>query len=230
MTSGDDPQAMAESFKDRLLLGIVSRLGPFFLRVLGLSLRIKEDGVPGLSPRQSENHKAIYAVWHSRMLAGVYYYRNLDIRVLVSMSRDGELISRVVENCGFKSIRGSVSRGGAGALRKMLEALEAGKPVVVTPDGPKGPERKVQDGIIFLAQQSGLPVYPIAFNSSRGIRFKSWDKFLLPLPFSRGVFIWGNPVTMAKDADSAEQGKKKQELENELNRITDRADHYFEKK
>ena len=216
------------SLKDKVFLLAASLLGAWLIRLIGLTMTMHETGQVALSPRRDRDIKAIFAFWHSRLLMSTYFFRDCGIGVLVSLSRDGELISRVIERFGFLPIRGSASRGGSQALRQMMQTLKRGHTVAVTPDGPKGPREQVQEGILFLAQQSGLPIHPFTFNASRRLLFKSWDRFMLPLPFSRGVFVWGQPIRVPRNADAALREQKRRDLERELTRITDVAERYFD--
>ena len=184
------------------------------------------------------NKPFIGAFWHGRLLMMPYGWRTEhSIHVLISRHGDGELIARVMNNLKLKTIRGSSAadkkkrkdRGGAAAMRSMVKMLEAGEYVAITPDGPKGPRMRAKDGAIALAKMSGAPI--IAASSSTAPRklLKSWDRFMLALPFSRGVIIWGNPIHVPADADDALMEQKRLDVEVELNRITEEADRMMGK-
>ena len=114
-------------------------------------------------------------------------------------------------------------------MREMLKASEEGYDIAITPDGPRGPRYRVQKGIIELARRTGIDIIPITFNASRKKIFRSWDRFLLPYPFSQGVFIWGEPLYVPRQMDDNAFEKKRLLLERRLREITDRADLYFER-
>jgi len=212
-------------FGTGILLLIVSPIISVVLRLLGMTMHFEETGHTELSPhRKGTEKKYIYAFWHSRILMSVYFFRNRNIQVLISRHRDGEFIDRVISHYGFGSVRGSTTTGGPAALRQMAEALEKGLDVAITPDGPRGPKQTVQPGVIQLAQLSNTAIAPFSFDCSRKWVIKSWDNFIIPKPWSRGVFVWGEPVSVSR-ADE----KVIKNLEQELNRITQIAGDYFEK-
>lgn len=113
-------------------------------------------------------------------------------------------------------------------MREMLKASEDGYDIAITPDGPRGPRYRVQNGIIELARRTGMPIIPISFNASRKKVFRSWDRFLLPYPFSRGVFIFGKPLLVPQQMSESLFEQTRLLLEGRLREITDRADRYFE--
>jgi lysophospholipid acyltransferase (LPLAT)-like uncharacterized protein len=144
--------------------------------------------------------------------------------VMVSRSRDGELISRTIKRLGFKPVRGSSSRGGSSALLSLSKKLENGADAAVTPDGPRGPRYRAQAGVIHLAQRSGRPVVPLTYSANRKWGFKSWDRFLFPCPFAKAVLIYGDPVEVTENSDLED---KRLELERKLMEITEKADAYY---
>ncbi len=213
-------------FLDRLLMIIVPGLSLAILYLLGLYTRRKiKAGHP--APPGEKRRGIIYALWHENLLMHAYYYRSLGINILVSASRDGEYAVRAVEKIGFKCIRGSSSRGGQDALRKMARALGDGETVAMTPDGPRGPRRDAQLGIISLAKLSGAPIVPIAFGASWSKRLNSWDKHIIPLPGSELTFVGGNEIIVGKEADKKLMERKREELEKELRRVIEEAEAVY---
>jgi len=128
-----------------------------------------------------------------------------------------------VSRFGFRSVRGSTTRGGVAALRALIRLGRSGSDLVITPDGPKGPRQIAQLGAVQLAQATGLPIVPLTFSCSKKV-FASWDRFLLPYPFSRGLFWWGEPIWVPREATAEELEAKRRELEAALNQITAEAD------
>jgi lysophospholipid acyltransferase (LPLAT)-like uncharacterized protein len=171
-------------------------------------------GTPGL----------IVSLWHGRMLYPAYVGRKLKPTVLVSMSRDGELLAGVLRTLGYQTVRGSSSRGGASALRKLLRTLKAGYDVCIASDGPRGPAFRVQAGIIHLASRSGVPIVPAVFGAAHAKIFGSWDRFCLPYPFTPVTLVFGRPVTVPRGADEALLEAKRLELEMEMNWAMSAAD------
>jgi len=149
-----------------------------------------------LQDLQREKGRWIFSAWHSNALTGVWVARNRKFGMLTSASKDGEMLAAVIEHFGNCPIRGSSSRGGARGLRQVLRFLRH-SPVVVTPDGPRGPLHQVQPGVIMAAQMSGLPIIPIHIEANRQWVFtKAWDQQIIPKPFS-SIFVGvGDPVVV----------------------------------
>lgn len=168
----------------------------------------------------------IAAFWHGRLMMAPQGWRAEPVmHVVVSRHRDGESIARAVRHLGVATIRGSRTRGGAAALRASLRLLREGGYLGITPDGPRGPRMRVQPGIIALARLSGVPILPATYAVSRRKVAGSWDRFVIALPFSRGVYLWGQPIHVAADADEAAMERSRLLLEERLNALTADADH-----
>lgn len=167
----------------------------------------------------------ILSFWHGRLLMMPRAWpEEHPIHMLISQHRDGQLIARTVGHFGIRTAAGSSSRGGSGALRTMLKALKSGENVGITPDGPRGPRQRASDGVIHIARMSGAPVIPLAYAARRRRLLGSWDRFMVPLPFTRGVFVWGEPLTVPRDAGEADIARLRGELEERMNALTAEAD------
>jgi lysophospholipid acyltransferase (LPLAT)-like uncharacterized protein len=166
----------------------------------------------------------ILAFWHAQQLMIPSGYRGTGAHVLISQHGDGEIIARIIARFGHQAVRGSSTRGGAGALRALIKLGRAGKDLVVTPDGPKGPRQVAKLGVIQLAKATGLPIVPLAFACSTKQRFSSWDHFMVPYPFSRGLFLYGKPMFVSPEGDDLALEADRLLLETELNRLTDEAE------
>ncbi|HJP20783.1 MAG: lysophospholipid acyltransferase family protein [Alphaproteobacteria bacterium] len=167
----------------------------------------------------------IVAFWHGRLLLAAYGWpRHVPFQMLISQHRDGELISRTIGHFGFTSVRGSSRRQGSQALRSMVKALQSGTCIGITPDGPHGPRMRASDGVVSLARLAGVPVIPVAFGISRRRLMGSWDRMIVGLPFSRGVYVWGQPVSVPRDADAEAQEAARLEIEQSLNALSIDAD------
>jgi lysophospholipid acyltransferase (LPLAT)-like uncharacterized protein len=147
--------------------------------------------------------------------------------ILISQHRDGEYISRIATRLGLEVIRGSATRGGMRAFKQMIRAIKGRLNLVITPDGPKGPRAKVKSGVIEVARLTGAPIVPVSFSASRCRFLKSWDAFLIPVPFSRAVYIWGEPMYVPRTATKDEVAKHQEALEERLDLLTMKADNYF---
>jgi lysophospholipid acyltransferase (LPLAT)-like uncharacterized protein len=186
---------MSKRFSDRLLLSAAPWLAGAVIRMLYRIMRIEILGAE--YPRQlvAENKPAIYVFWHDQLLMMVKgYLGDRQIRILISASQDGELIARTMSQFGFEAVRGSSNRGAAAALKEMLRLVKSTSSLAITPDGPKGPRHVIKPGVVQVACRSGRPVVPMAFVCSHGHRFGSWDRFLLPYPWGRGVYAYGRPL------------------------------------
>jgi len=177
---------------------VLSLLAAGFLRGLRASLRLRHHGDEELRGWEREGKPFILAFWHRHLLVMPYAYRGRRISVLVSQSRDGELIARTVARLGIDSSRGSSSRGGMAGMRTLLRKAADGWDIAFTPDGPRGPLREVQPGVILAAAATGLPIQPVAIAASRAKLLRSWDRFLVPLPFSKVHFVYGEPLVVER--------------------------------
>jgi lysophospholipid acyltransferase (LPLAT)-like uncharacterized protein len=139
---------------------------------------------------------------------------------LVSASKDGGFLTAILQRFGVQPVRGSSSRRGPQALLELTSWAERGYDLAITPDGPRGPRYKVQDGVMILAQVTGLPIIPVSYQLGWKIRINSWDRFLIPLPFSRCEMIYEKPVRVPRDASDQQCELLRQELENRLRAIS----------
>ena len=195
------------------------------VRALGATLRLTEAGVESMQALWADPRPLIYSVWHGRILMVPWLSARFEgaraVRVLASRSRDGELVARWVARFGMSVVRGSSSRGGAGALRALAAAVRAGQDVAVVPDGPRGPRERLQAGLVVLAAVTGAPVIPLGFAARPARRLHSWDRFLVPLPFARAAVVFGKAATVSRDAD---REHARAELERALCEATEAAD------
>lgn len=183
---------------ERFLLRAGPWLAAGLIRLMHACLRIETLGEGALREFWGARRHVILAFWHDQLFMMASGYRGPGASVLISASRDGEYIARTMDYFGIGSIRGSSTRGGRAAFREMVELAKTPVDLAITPDGPKGPRHEVKEGVVQLARLSGRPIVPMAFVCSRGHRFRSWDRFLLPLPPGRGVFSFGEPLYYAE--------------------------------
>ncbi len=194
------------------------------LRLLGATCRFAYVDWDAAAAVTAADRPVIYAFWHSRLLMMFFprRHRGREIVLLVSPSRDGEIIRKVLSSFGYRTVRGSSARGGHQALRVMARALTGGNDVAITPDGPRGPAEKVKLGILLLARMTGAAIVPVACGARPGWRAGSWDRLLVPLPFARLRYVAGEPIIVPADADDLEPWRLR--LEAELDRVTALAD------
>ena len=166
-------------------------------------------------------HKYIFCCWHNKLFLGPHLLpRNRVINALQSSHSDGMITSVVFKYLGMNVILGSSKKGGMQAFRKMIKRLQLGESIAITPDGPKGPKEQVKEGIIKLAQISNTPIIPLVWATKKFKTINSWDDFVLPYPFSKGIYCYGKPINIKKNINVNQFELERQKLENELKRLT----------
>ncbi len=215
-------------YRDRpVFLTVLTRLAAAVLRALFRSMRVTYVGREVLDRLVgAERKRVLVAFWHGRLLMMPFVYPGVPWATMVSRHPDGEYISRVVERLGIHAIRGSARRGGPWAFLGMVRASRRGYHLAITPDGPVGPREQVKLGVIDLARLAETPIVPVAFAASRGRFLRSWDRFLIPYPFGRGVFVYGDPIVVSSQAEPEEVEKARVVLEERLRQVTAFADAY----
>ncbi|GKS59021.1 hypothetical protein YTPLAS18_25480 [Nitrospira sp.] len=150
-----------------LKLHVVPPIGAGVIRFLARSIRVQRRGAEVMDEHYARGQAMIFAFWHSRQLMMPAAYRGRQIHVLISQHRDGEIIARIIAHFGFRTVRGSTTRGGMRALRELIRVGRSGADLCVTPDGPKGPAQVAQAGVVELAKVTGLPIVPVTFGCSK---------------------------------------------------------------
>jgi lysophospholipid acyltransferase (LPLAT)-like uncharacterized protein len=209
---------------DRLVEALAPRLAYRYIRLLRASMRFesRNDGV--LEQVRKEHGQYIMVFWHSRWIMMRFAHPYEKLAVLASRHRDAEMLVRVLERLQVVMARGSSTRGGMAGMRELLRHIRDGYDLAITPDGPKGPRRRIKDGVLAAAKFTGKPIVAVGFGVSRGRRIRSWDRTLVPYPFGRGVFVYGEPMLVPADADEQQLEHMRQELERTLDQVTDEAD------
>jgi lysophospholipid acyltransferase (LPLAT)-like uncharacterized protein len=215
-----------KSFKKKL----VSWLGPWlaYWAIKTLSWTMKFEEIHPEIPKSfwEKEIPAIGAFWHGRLLMMPIVYKGKKLSFLVSPHRDGQVVGKALQRFGFHAILGSTTRKGFSGFIKMVKAH--GSDIAIVPDGPRGPCHRVQIGVIELAKLTGRAIIPLTFGASKKKIFNTWDRFLLPYPFSKGVFIWGKPIYVEQNRNRVYLEEVKTLLEKRLDELTERADHYFD--
>ncbi|MFQ5518423.1 MAG: lysophospholipid acyltransferase family protein, partial [Mariprofundus sp.] len=187
--------------KERFIIWLMPRLIKYIF--LFLEKTIRWD-VIGKAPAHDDTERFLHAFWHARllMIPKLSRHGNWHGYMLISQHRDGGFISDTLGLLGLETVRGSSTRGGARAMLKMLRAVKnENRSLGVTPDGPKGPREQIKKGTVQLAMKSGLPFVAVCYATKRHWRINSWDRFYIPQPFTRGVFIIAEPITVTNDDD-----------------------------
>ena len=186
--------------KRRFLNRVGAALGPFLFRALASTWRKKRFGSNHLNARGEKGQYTIIGTWHESIPAGTVLHRNRGYVALVSMHRDGEMISRIMERLGFRTVRGSSSTGGSQALRELIRVGREPVSMVITPDGPRGPAHTIAPGTLFLAATLGRPVVAFGFACNKMWRAKSWDRMVLPKPFCKIAVGFSEPMFVPRAA------------------------------
>lgn len=210
-----------ESFIDRLKRELLFRTAWLIITAIAATVRYKIEGWEKLEKIVADGNGGLILPWHGVTILPIYYCRHMGFYSIVSVSKDGELQNRMLQSRGFKTIRGSSARHGARALLESIRCLKDGHVMAITPDGPKGPSKKVQPGTVHLAQRSGCPVLPVGVASKPCKRLHSWDSHMVPAPFAKAVIAFGDPVYVTSE-DDEETGAKR--IEDAINAAERRAE------
>jgi lysophospholipid acyltransferase (LPLAT)-like uncharacterized protein len=195
--------------RERRIRRIVA-VGTPVLRLLARSWRFEQENAASWHALRRQGKPIIFAFWHARMLPLVQHHRDQGVAVLVSEHADGEIITRVIERFGFRTVRGSTFRGASRALLGMIQEVERGSDVAVTPDGPRGPAESFAPGALIVAQKTGAAIVLVGAGTRSAWRLRSWDRFLIPKAFARMKVIYSDPIyvraeTPRQAADDAER-------------------------
>ena len=206
-------------------IAILSWLSAQYIRLVHLTGRWSVVG--GEHPQHfwDKGEAFIGCFWHGRlMMMPMIWLSRTRVHVLISRHRDGRMISRTIRHFGIDTIAGSTSKGGTSAFRAILRALAAGESVCFTPDGPRGPRMRMSSGVVATASRTGRPILCASYSTTRRRLLSSWDRFMVPFPFGRGVFVVSEPIYVPGGADSETLEKARRRVEERLNQITREAD------
>jgi len=207
-----------------LLMTLAPPLLSGALWLLSKTVRVRFRNGDTIFARWQREEQVIVAFWHDRVIMLPAAYRGRKLCIMNSQHRDGEIATRALERWGIRSVRGSATRGGAVGFLQLVTAFREGYDLAVVPDGPRGPRHVVKPGIVHLARATGAPIIPVTYAAHRKRQLRSWDRLIIPLPFTRVVYVGGEPITVPRDADDTVIESCRRELEDRLNCITDSAD------
>ncbi|MGP8270236.1 MAG: lysophospholipid acyltransferase family protein [Terracidiphilus sp.] len=219
------------TFTQRLVLAVVPRVVWALFSLIGLTWRfevIAEEGVTPLLYGLGAGAQ-IFCFWHQCVLPCTVYYRRTGATILVSRSFDGELITRILSCFGFHTVRGSSSRGAREGLLGLAQVIESGGPAIFTADGPRGPIYRTKMGPIKLAQMTGAPIGAFHLEPKHALVIRSWDRFLVPMPFTRICVSWAKWTGVPSDLPPEQFETKRQELNAAIERARLRALEHFGK-
>jgi lysophospholipid acyltransferase (LPLAT)-like uncharacterized protein len=216
---------LRQTFKRPAVQQALSWIAAQYIRLVWVTGRWQMTGEEPANHLFEQGKPLIIAAWHGRlfMMPCGWRYRG-RMHVLISSHGDGQLISKTMAHFGMRTIAGSTRKGGAEALLRLRRILRDGGAVGITPDGPRGPRMRASLGIVQLARMTDAPIFPLTYSARPRHIFGSWDRFILPLPFSRGQFLWGDAIVVPKDADDATMEAKRDEVERRLTELTNQAD------
>lgn len=210
------------TLRERFLIRAADLVLYLLIRLLGKTIRLVEDESDDrLREIERRGHVPVYAFWHNRIFLATYFFRHRGIVVMTSRSFDGEYIARFIQRFGYGAVRGSSTRGGAGALAKMIRLVNAGRPAAFTVDGPRGPRYEAKRGPCLLAKKTGQPIVPISFAAESYWTIGSWDRLQIPKPFTRARILTAAPIYVGPEATAAEIADKRAELQSKLDELTE---------
>jgi lysophospholipid acyltransferase (LPLAT)-like uncharacterized protein len=214
----------------KIIYRIAEWLGPWLIRLIGYTLRIRSINYEPVKRLNEEKKPHLFMLWHGRMFLPIFVHRNQGIIPMISQHADGEMITRVVNRLGYGSVRGSSTRGGKEALHALVEHLKTGRVGAMLPDGPTGPRHHFKPGTLFIASQAACPLIPVTFAASNCWRAGSWDRFLVPKPFSKCVICYGDPIEVPAELPEAEVERWRLKLETTMLELVQSAEAEFGRK
>lgn len=202
MSSAPDDAPLGRRFR----VAAISMLGGLVLRLLGMTWRVRREGQAAFDGMLARQEPFIIVFWHGEIVPVTWVHRNRGFAPLISRHADGEIIARIVEGLGYRTVRGSTSRGGVRALLETAQRVEEGITVGFTPDGPRGPRHVFAPGALIIAQRTGRPIVALGATASRAWRLRSWDRHLVPKPFATVTIRYSEPqFVQASGAREAER-------------------------
>jgi len=216
-------------FQQKVGPAVAPVLGSALIRAISLTMKKEVVGLGPLLDAIENGRHVILAFWHGRMLMLPPFYERYipwEIHVLISLHADGEIISRAIENFGLPSVRGSSRRGGKAAVVNLFRLLKQGVAVGITPDGPRGPGEVAKKGVIDIAHKTKAVIFPVSYAASRQKKLNTWDKFVIPYPFTRVVYVVGDPLEVKGTETKEEKEQLRVEIERRITETGEKADRF----
>jgi lysophospholipid acyltransferase (LPLAT)-like uncharacterized protein len=207
----------------RFQAAAIAAVGYPLLATLGRTLRWRVEGLQYFERVAAAGHQPIIAFWHGRILPGTIYFQRRGIVVMTSENFDGEWIARIIHRFGYRTARGSTSRGARKAMLQLVREMARGRGTGFTLDGPRGPARVAQPGAVWLAKATGNPVVPIHLEASSHWTLGSWDRTQIPKPFARVSLAIGEPLYVSREADAEALDRARADVERRLSALEERA-------
>jgi len=204
--------------KRKLEKAIIPPLAYYLIRATNFSYRLEVEGWQQAKEKLDKQESLVFSCWHGKLWVPSYFLRDLGIYALSSLSRDGSYMAQILKKMGWRTVRGSSSRGASRSLLELYRKLKKGESTAITPDGPTGPPHQVKPGIIFLQEKAGSYLVPIGVEARWKKNFNSWDSFLLPLPFSKTALVFAEPFKFKAGLAMEEKQKILKEKMTEVNK------------
>ena len=211
-------------FRRRLKIALAASAGFWAIRLLGRTIRWETEGLEHLQAIHASGGPAIFAFWHGRIVPATWFFRGRGIVVMISMNVDGEMVARVIERLGYATARGSSSRGGFRALAEMAAAVRLGRDVGFSVDGPRGPRHVAKPGAAILAHETGAAIFCFHVAMKRKLQLRSWDRFQIPLPFTRARVFGAPPIRIDADAGPDAVRQTRERMQDALDALRERGD------
>jgi lysophospholipid acyltransferase (LPLAT)-like uncharacterized protein len=213
----------------RFMIFLASYLGYALVYLIGCTLRWEVHGWEHWESIFAAGKRAIYTIWHGRVLPATWFWRKRGIVALNGQNFDAEYVSRLMRMHGYGSVRGSSSRGGMRALREMAKCLRKGLDVGFTIDGPRGPRYEAKIGPVLLAKQTGAAIFCIHVSTKGHIQLNSWDHFQIPFPFTRALMLMAPPIYVPPDATRQVILEKHAEMQRTLDALREKGDAWWKR-
>ncbi len=212
-------------FRNPAVQSILGAVAAGYVWLVRVTSRWVDENSEATTDAWAGTAPVIIAFWHNRLFLMPYCWSSpAPFHMLISSHADGRIISKTVSWFNISTVTGSSSNGGTQATRELVRLLKAGKSVGITPDGPRGPRMRAGDGAIALAKLSGATIVPAAVATSGRQILSTWDKLIIPLPFTRGARVWGTPIRVPKNSNAETLSQLRDTLEESLIAVSDRAD------
>jgi len=197
---------------------LIPPLAYYLIKATNFSYRLEVEGWQQVKEKLDQQESLVFSSWHGKSWVPTYFLRDLEIYALSSLSRDGSYMAQVLKRLGWRTVRGSSSRGASRSLLELYRKLKKGESTAITPDGPTGPIYQVKPGIIFLQEKAGSYLVPIGVDARWKKNFNSWDQYLLPLPFSKTALVFAEPFKFKAGLEMEEKQKILKEKMTEVNK------------
>jgi len=198
----------------------------YLLNILLKTLDIKELKNKQLDELEKKNKNYVLAFWHGTMLLPWYLKRDKQFYTIISKSNDGEILTRVLKSWNYNVKRGSSSNGGSEVLTTLIEKTKTGSSIAITPDGPKGPKKKLKAGAVIIAKKANVPLVLLGIGLRKKKELKSWDKFQIPYPFTKIFAVYSKPIFIDKDLSYEETDNMINKVSEKLNSLQKQAEQY----